>query len=186
MTNSVNKINFLGRDGAHIRLIPENNLWKSGLKKQCPVLIVLDSKLDFGPWLSKFGKKKFSYVFYGKCRSLSKILKKKRNWKDKILKKKLFLKKSFFLKKKFFFEIFLLNFFLQKNCISSFEVHPTIFGGLRPPRDNRFQIWATFRLKLNIGHKVTYSSFKKLVYRYFFVWPNSNFFTCWPPLTSNI
>ena len=26
LTNSVNKINFLGRDGAHIRLIPENNL----------------------------------------------------------------------------------------------------------------------------------------------------------------
>ena len=64
LTNSVNEIYFLGHDGAHIRLMPENNLWKSGLKKQCPVLIVLDSKLDFGPWLSKFGEKKFfSHLF---------------------------------------------------------------------------------------------------------------------------
>ena len=35
--------------------------------------------------------------------------------------------------------------------------------------DDRSQIWATFRPKLNIGHKSTYSSFKKLVYRYFFL-----------------
>ena len=33
LTNSVNKINFLGRDRAHIRLIPENNLQKNGSKK---------------------------------------------------------------------------------------------------------------------------------------------------------
>ena len=33
---------------------------------------------------------------------------------------------------------------------------------------DRSQIWATFRPKLNIGHKSTYSSFKKLVYRFFF------------------
>ena len=51
--------------------------------------------------------------------------------------------------------------------------------------DDKSQIWATFRQKTNIGHKSTYSSFKKLVYRYFFVWPNFNFFAYWPPLTSN-
>ena len=33
LTNSVNKINFLGRDRAHIRLIPENNLQQNGSKK---------------------------------------------------------------------------------------------------------------------------------------------------------
>ena len=33
LTNSVNKINFLGRDRAHIRLIPENNLQHNSLKK---------------------------------------------------------------------------------------------------------------------------------------------------------
>ena len=33
LTNSVNKINFLGRDRAHIRLAPENNLQQNGSKK---------------------------------------------------------------------------------------------------------------------------------------------------------
>ena len=33
LTNSVNKINFLGCDRAHIRLIPENNLQQNGPKK---------------------------------------------------------------------------------------------------------------------------------------------------------
>ena len=33
LTNSVNKINFLGRDRAHIRLVPENNLLQNGSKK---------------------------------------------------------------------------------------------------------------------------------------------------------
>ena len=33
LTHSVNKINFLGRDRAHIRLIPENNLQQNGSKK---------------------------------------------------------------------------------------------------------------------------------------------------------
>ena len=33
LTNSVNKINFLGRHRAHIRVIPENTLQQSGSKK---------------------------------------------------------------------------------------------------------------------------------------------------------
>ena len=33
LTNSVNKITFLGRDRAYIRLIPENNLQVNGSKK---------------------------------------------------------------------------------------------------------------------------------------------------------
>ena len=33
LTNSVNKINFLGHDRAHIRLLPENNLQQNGSKK---------------------------------------------------------------------------------------------------------------------------------------------------------
>ena len=33
LTNSVNKINFLGRNRAHIRVIPDNNLQQNGSKK---------------------------------------------------------------------------------------------------------------------------------------------------------
>ena len=34
--------------------------------------------------------------------------------------------------------------------------------------DNKSQIWATFRQKSTLGHKSTYSSFKKLIYKNFF------------------
>ena len=35
--------------------------------------------------------------------------------------------------------------------------------------DDKSQIWATFRQKLTIGHKSTYSSFEKLIYQNFFL-----------------
>ena len=34
--------------------------------------------------------------------------------------------------------------------------------------DNKSQIWATFRQKSTIGHKSTYPSFKKMIYKIFF------------------
>ena len=54
LTNSVNKINFFGRDRAHIRLIPENTLWKNGSEKYSRFWLALVSKLEIGQKLSKF------------------------------------------------------------------------------------------------------------------------------------
>ena len=57
--------------------------------------------------------------------------------------------------------------------------------GLKPLiSDDKSQIWATFWRKLTIGHKSTYSSFEKLIKKFFFsfdqiltFWPSGLF---WP------
>ena len=43
--------------------------------------------------------------------------------------------------------------------------------------DNKSQVGTTFRQKLTIVNKSTYSSFEKLTYKFFFIWANSHFLT---------
>ena len=66
------------------------------------------------------------------------------------------------------------------------------FAGAKPRTsnpwisDDKSQIWATFRWKLTIVHKSKYFSFQKFIDAifFFFIWPNSQFLTTWPLLTS--
>ena len=54
--------------------------------------------------------------------------------------------------------------------IQGFEVLARARPSISNPwiQDDKSQIWVTFRQKLTIGHKSTYSSFEKLIYQNFF------------------